>query len=43
LSSNIASWQESVGFYCICAHCGPNPCTTPALDHTWGQIKTLYR
>jgi hypothetical protein len=32
-----------VGFYCVCAHCGPNPCTTPALDYTWGQIKTLYR
>lgn len=42
LSSNIATWQGGV-FGCGSTDGGFPNCTVPVHNHTWGQIKTLYR
>jgi hypothetical protein len=42
MSSNIATWQGGV-FGCGSTDGGFPACTVPVHNHTWGQIKTLYR
>ena len=43
-TSALASWQPSGNFPCVCSHCDPPAiCTTPVVNRTWGQIKSLYR
>ncbi len=42
LASSYATWQGGTND-CFCADCSPAPCTTPTLNRTWGQIKSLYR
>ena len=41
LYSNLATWQGGT-FGCGASE-GPPRCTVPVQNHTWGQIKTLYR
>jgi hypothetical protein len=42
LDSNFVTWQGGM-FGCPYTEGGGPACTVPVQNHTWGQIKTLYR
>jgi hypothetical protein len=42
--TNFVTWQVSpVGPGCFYPWCEFEPCTTPTVNRTWGQIKSIYR